>query len=237
MRLIPAGDTAILAQFENEISPENNSRVQALAAAILRASIPGVIETIPTYSSLLVNYDPVVVRYSELCEILGSLEGDRGSAAADSFVYSIPVCYGGEFGEDLSDVASHAGLSAEEVVRRHSAVCYRIYMLGFLPGFAYLGGLDETIACPRLSSPRKSIAPGSVGIGGNQTGVYPVASPGGWRLIGKTPLKLYDPNRSEPILYRAGDHIRFEPVSPEQFAQIADAVSRGEYEVKKEALK
>lgn len=237
MRLIPAGDTAILVQFENEISPENNSRVQSLAAMISDAAVPGVIETIPTYSSLLVNYDPTVVTFAELSRTLNSFELDGGVSSSGSFVYTVPVCYGGEYGEDLGDVASHANLSVEETVERHSGVCYRIYMLGFLPGFAYLGGLDETIACPRLSSPRKSIAPGSVGIGGNQTGVYPVASPGGWRLIGKTPLKLYDPERAEPILYRAGDYIKFEPITPAQFAEISDAVSRGSYEVKREALK
>ena len=237
MRLIPAGDTAILVQFENEISPENNSRVQSLAAMISDAAVPGVTETIPTYSSLLVNYDPTAVTFAELSRTLNSFELDDGVSSSGSFVYTVPVCYGGEYGEDLGDVASHANLSVEETVERHSRVCYRIYMLGFLPGFAYLGGLDETIACPRLSSPRKSIAPGSVGIGGNQTGVYPVASPGGWRLIGKTPLKLYDPERAEPIIYRAGDYIKFEPITAAQFAEISDAVSRGSYEVKREALK
>lgn len=237
MRLIPAGDTAILVQFANEISPENNSRVQLLAAMIANAAVPGVVETIPTYSSLLVNYDPTVVTYSELCRVLDSFELGQGGASSGSFVYTIPVCYSGKFGEDIGDVAAHAGLSIEETVERHSRVCYRIYMLGFLPGFAYLGGLDESIACPRLSSPRKSIAPGSVGIGGNQTGVYPVASPGGWRLIGKTPLKLYDPARKEPILYKAGDYIKFEPITPEHFDEISDALSRGSYEVKREALK
>lgn len=237
MRLIPAGDTALLVQFANEISPENNSRVQSLAAMISNAAVEGIIETIPTYSSLLVSYDPTILSYGALCRMLESLRPDGDVAAAASFVYTVPVCYGGEFGEDLVDVASHAGLSVDETVERHSSVCYRIYMLGFLPGFAYLGGLDETIACPRLSSPRKSIAPGSVGIGGNQTGVYPVASPGGWRLIGKTPLKLYDPERAEPILYRAGDYIKFEPITSARFAEIADAVSCGSYEVKREALK
>lgn len=237
MRLIPAGDTAILAQFDSVISPENNSLVRALAAAISRASIPGVVGTIPTYASLLVNYDPTVVRFAELCSIIASLDYSTGKSTAPSFCYTIPVCYGGEYGEDLGDVASYAGLSVEETIERHSAVCYRIYMLGFLPGFAYLGGLDEAIACPRLPSPRKVISPGSVGIGGNQTGVYPVASPGGWRLIGKTPLRLYDPKRSEPILYRAGDYIRFEPITPEQYSEISEDVSRGVYKVKKEALK
>ena len=237
MTLKPVGDTAILAVFENEISVENNDRVHALCSAVASASIAGVVEMIPTYTSLTVIYDPTVIGYDELCSAVLSLEKSGGSQKRTSFVYTIPVCYGGELGADLSDVAAHAGIGEDEVVRRHTAVCYRIYMLGFLPGFAYLGGLDESIACPRLTTPRTVIPAGSVGIGGKQTGVYPVASPGGWRLIGTTPLKLYDPSRADPIIYRAGDHIRFTAVCEREFELISKDVASGTYKIAKEELK
>ena len=132
---------------------------------------------------------------------------------------TIPVCYGGDYGPDLAFVAQHAGLSEREVIRRHTAPKYRIYMLGFLPGFPYLGGLDPALFTPRLQNPRTAIPAGSVGIGGQQTGIYPVASPGGWQLIGRTPLKLFDPDR--PLRYAAGDRIRFAAITPQQFETLA----------------
>ena len=132
-------------------------------------------------------------------------------------VVEIPVFYGGSYGEDLKDVAAHAGLTEEEVIKLHSSVDYNIYMLGFLPGFPYLGGLDPKLFTPRLDNPRTKIPEGSVGIGGEQTGIYPLESPGGWRLIGRTPLKLYDPDREQPFLYQAGDYIRFVPITAEEY--------------------
>ena len=237
MELIPVGDSAVLLRFEQKASPEINAQVQAADAAIRDAGWDGILETIPAFASLLVEYDPARLSYADLSGRLQTLNTLESSGKGDAFVYTIPVCYGGSFGEDLEDVAEHAGISVDEVIRRHSAVDYRIYMLGFLPGFPYLGGLDESIACPRLSSPRQRIAPGSVGIGGSQTGVYPIASPGGWRLIGTTPLKLYDPNREEPILYRAGDSIRFAPITQGEFETIARQVEEGTYVLEKEAVR
>ena len=142
----------------------------------------------------------------------------------------IPVCYGGDFGPDLSDVAEHAGMSAEEVIAIHSGHDYLIDMLGFLPGFAYLGGLDERLHTPRLATPRTRIEPGAVGIGGAQTGIYPLASPGGWRIIGRTPVRPYDPDRESPILYAAGDYLRFVPITPQEFSLIETQVESGTYE-------
>lgn len=204
MRLIPAGDTAILVQFENEISPENNSRVQSLAAMISDVAVPGVIETIPTYSSLLVNYDPTVVTFAELSQTLNSLTYG-GVRSSGSFVYTVPVCYGGEYGEDLGDVASHASLSVEETIERHSRVCYRIYMLGFLPGFAlsWRSGRNDLLSAFVISA--KKYCTGKCWDRRKSNRSLSCRIPGGWRLIGKTPLKLYDPERAEPILYRAGD--------------------------------
>jgi KipI family sensor histidine kinase inhibitor len=149
-------------------------------------------------------------------------------------VFHIPVCYGGTFGEDIEDVAAYAGLSIDEVIRRHSAAEYRIYMLGFLPGFAYLGGLDPSIAVPRLETPRIKIPAGAVGIGGSQTGIYPMDSPGGWRFIGRTPVRPYDAGRDPPILYRAGDHIRFVPIDEAAYHKIAGQVEAGTYRIRQE---
>ena len=143
---------------------------------------------------------------------------------------SLLVCYGGEFGEDIAFVASHAGLTEQEVIDIHTGRDYLIFMLGFLPGFAYLGDMDKRLHTPRLSNPRTSIPAGSVGIGGEQTGIYPLASPGGWQLIGRTPVKPYDPTRAEPILYRAGDYIRFFAVDEQEYRRIEELVSRNEYE-------
>lgn len=145
-------------------------------------------------------------------------------------IFEIPVCYGGEYGPDIANIAEHAGLTEEEVIRIHSSKDYLIYMLGFLPGFTYLGGLDERLHTPRLANPRIRISAGSVGIGGSQTGIYPLDSPGGWQLMGMTPVKTYDPDREVPILVEAGDYIRFVPVDEEEYLRIKDAVERGEYQ-------
>ena len=145
-------------------------------------------------------------------------------------VFEIPVCYGGQYGPDLANIAEHAGLTEEEVVKIHSSKDYLIYMLGFLPGFCYLGGLDERIHTPRLANPRLKINAGSVGIGGSQTGIYPLDSPGGWQLMGMTPVKTYDPDREVPILLSAGDYIRFIPVDEEEYLRIKELVERDEYQ-------
>jgi inhibitor of KinA len=232
---LPAGDCAIDVFFGDEIREDLNDEVIALDRLLRERPIRGVVETLSAYASLLVVYDPGRASFRAMVKALRRrvAEAERAASAAGgdaalvetskaaSRLVEIPVRYGGEYGEDLGDVARHSGLSEEEVIARHSSKDYRIYMLGFLPGFAYLGGLDPSLATPRLETPRKAIPAGSVGIGGSQTGIYPLRSPGGWRLIGRTPLKPYDPEREEPFLYRAGDRIRFRPIGDEEFASLA----------------
>ena len=214
---LPAGDSALVVEFGSEISPEINARVSALADHLVRHPLRGVTECVPTFRSLLVNYDPCKLRYDALVRKLQQRMNHLSAAQKQAKTFVIPVCYSGE---DLDFVAAHAKISKEEVVALHSAPEYLIYMLGFLPGFAYLGGLNPAIHTPRLQNPRTKIPAGAVGIGGEQTGIYPLDSPGGWQLIGSTPVRPYDPNRAQPILYAAGDFIKFVPVSPEEYADL-----------------
>jgi len=223
-----AGDRAIVASFGEEISEELNAAVIALDRSLAKATIAGILETVPSYRSLLVYYDPARLRYRDIERRLARMSRGLsiGTGQAGRTI-EIPVRYGGEYGEDLGEVAAHCGLSEAEVVARHSGRDYRIYMLGFLPGFAYLGGMDKSLATPRLGAPRQAIPAGSVAIGGEQTGIYPLSSPGGWRLIGRTPLRPYDPRRPEPILYRPGDFIRFRPVGDAELEEIRTRVEEG----------
>jgi KipI family sensor histidine kinase inhibitor len=231
IRILPAGDLALIVEFGNEISTECNNRVMQLYRNIKKDKVNGIAETVPAFRSLLIYYDPLKITYKKLCRYIKSASKEEEAAKEKvKRVIEIPVCYGGSYGEDLADVAIHAGMSEVQVIRLHSGTDYLIYMLGFIPGFPYLGGLDKRLETPRLPNPRTSIPAGSVGIGGEQTGVYPIASPGGWRLIGRTPLKLYDSNRKNPILYQAGDYIHFKPIDEEEFKQMEEQVRTGEYQ-------
>jgi KipI family sensor histidine kinase inhibitor len=233
MKIKPAGDTAVMVTLGSEISPETNARVAGLARLLAQEPIPGVTETVSAYATLLVLYDPAVIPYDALVGKLNAFESRIAGKGAGGTkrVFVFPVCYGGEYGEDIGFVAEHAGISADEVIRRHTSPDYLIYMLGFLPGFVYLGGLDPLLAAPRMTSPRVKIRAGSVGIAGSQTGMYPFDSPGGWRIIGATPVRLYDPAREPTILYRAGDYIRFAPVDDATYRDIAAQVAAGTYRV------
>lgn len=231
IKILTAGDSSVLIEFGKEISPQINARITAVVHLMKEQHIEGVVDMIPAFSSLLINYDPRVINFTQMKSRLEKLlKLDVKARESACRIFEIPVCYGGEYGPDLENIAANAQLSPEEVIKLHSSRDYLIYMLGFLPGFAYLGGLDERIHTPRLANPRIRIRAGSVGIGGSQTGIYPLDSPGGWQLLGLTPLKPYDPGREVPILYEAGDYIRFVPVSEEEYLAIRSEVEAGTYQ-------
>jgi KipI family sensor histidine kinase inhibitor len=209
----PCGDSALLITFGSTIDLATNRRAHALARLLQTGTFAGILEAVPGYATLLVHYDPLALDYDTVLaqvrkQIEGTLQDDDEILPAPRRV-EVPVIYGGEGGPDLEFVARHNGLTPEEVVRRHCARDYPVYLIGFTPGFPYLGGLDERIAAPRLLSPRQVVPAGSVGIAGQQTGIYSVDSPGGWQLIGWTPLKLFDPQRQPASLLAPGDVVRF----------------------------
>jgi len=219
VNVVPAGDQAVVLEFEDRIDPEINAMVRAADYYLNQeGKFKGLLETVPTYRSLLIYYDSEVWNLEILKEILLGIEEHLQEAAIPNpETLEIPVAYGGEYGPDLDYVAEHNNLSIEEVIKIHHSSTYLIYMLGFVPGFPYLGGMSSKIATPRLKNPRKQIPAGSVGIAGNQTGIYPLESPGGWQLIGRTPLKLFDPSKEDPFLPKPGHYLKFYPISDEEF--------------------
>lgn len=235
VKILTAGEQGIVVEFGNVICAEINAKVHKTAQRVEQELSEWVREVVPTYRSVLVYFDPLQVKRQVLVdkirEILSVVEDDS-SVNHEKTVLHVPVCYEGEFAPDLAFVAEHNGLSSAEVVAIHTSVPYLIYMLGFTPGFPYLGGMSERIAAPRLSQPRTVIPAGSVGIAGSQTGLYPVESPGGWRLIGRTPIKPFDPAAKQPFLLKAGMYLQFTAISAAEYAAIAAQVADGTYEVR-----
>lgn len=244
-RFLWAGDGALVIEFGNEISPTLAARAHGTANALESAGLPWLVEVLPSYRSVLVEFDPLLISPAAALEELQRIAQTAAAApmpgpvpdpaARDASaetngrqtdIVCIPVCYGGRFGPDLDDVAAHTGLSPNEVVAVHSEPLYLVYMIGFMLGFPYLGRMSPRLATPRLASPRTIVPAGSVGIAGSQTGVYPQASPGGWRLIGRTPLRLADPYADPPCLLRAGNRIRFVPVDESAYRAI-EAIAKG----------
>lgn len=209
MEIRPASDRSLLVSFGDEISMEAHRQVRAFVKA-LQDSSAGILNIHPAFASVLIDFDPRRVSHQQM----EALVRERMAAApeAESLetrTVEIPVSYGGAFGPDLGDVAQHAGLTPARVVELHASASYLVYFLGFSPGFPYLGGLPVELATPRLATPRKLVPAGSVAIGGSQTGIYPMESPGGWRIIGRTELRLFDPEADPPALLRMGDYVRF----------------------------
>ena len=218
----PVGDRAISIDFGQVIDPTINRHIRQTIERIKALQLEGIIELVPTYCALLVEYDAMLYSYSEICNIIEPTleEGMTNTTNELVTVVEVPTVYGGEFGPDLSFVASHNHLSEDEVISIHSGTDYLVYMLGFIPGFTYLGGMDPRIATPRLSSPRTLIPAGSVGIAGEQTGTYPSDSPGGWQIIGRTPVTMYDMSKAQAALLKAGDYVRYVPIDETEFHRI-----------------
>jgi inhibitor of KinA len=222
MKIIPASDSSLLIVFGNVISLALHKRVMALFHAFQARHDPRIRNLHPGYASLLIDFDPLQLTHEELTATVQQLEGTGDVTAGENGnAVTIPVCYDIEFGLDLADVAHHAGIPPEEVVRIHSSPTYHVYFLGFSPGFVYLGGLPEILHTPRLATPRTSIAGGSVGIAGSQTGIYPVDSPGGWKLIGRTPLRMFDPAATPPTRLQPGDRMKFAPIDRATFEDMS----------------
>lgn len=218
----PVGDCAISIDFGQVIDPKINRHIRQTIERIQALQLDGIIELVPTYCALLLQYDAMLYSYADMCHIIEPIfsESITDNDNEKVTVIEIPTVYGGEFGPDLGFVASHNNLSEEEVIAIHSGTDYLVYMLGFIPGFTYLGGMDPRIATPRLSSPRTLIPAGSVGIAGEQTGTYPSDSPGGWQIIGRTPVTMYDMSKEQAALLSAGDYVRYVPIDEAEYNRI-----------------
>ncbi|MEM0357157.1 MAG: 5-oxoprolinase subunit PxpB [Candidatus Bathyarchaeia archaeon] len=232
-RYLPFGDTALVVEFGNVIDLTVNRKVIALNEAILEANIIGIEETVPTHRSLLIRYNPEKIAYEHLVEQIKEIEKRLRDTPPPKKTrkFTIPVVYGGIYGPDLKDVAEYHGLTENQVVEIHSRKEYRVYMIGFVAGFPYLGEVPEKIATPRLPTPRLKVPAGSVGIAERQTGIYPCEAPGGWRIIGRTPIKLFDASWRPPALLKPGDIVRFMPISEQEFKRIEELVKSGAYKL------
>jgi KipI family sensor histidine kinase inhibitor len=227
-RLLPSGDSALVVEFGDHIDADLNRRVLALDATLAQDRISGIIETVPTYRSLLVHYDPTVIGFAELGAKLMTLAARPGLPSRKGRRWRVPVVYGGEFGIDLEAVAARAKLTPQEVIARHSGGDYRVYMLGFLPGYTYLGGLDQRLATPRRQDPRLETPSGTIAIGGVQTGIQCIAAPSGWNLLGRTPVRTYHPHRDPIFLIEPGDYVTFFPVPERDWEALDRAAETGD---------
>ncbi len=226
---LSCGDTALVVQFGETVDAETNRRVMGLDATIRRHAIPGIVETVPTFRSLMIHYDPRRTSREALVGEVEPLLADEGALDASFSRWTLPVCYGPEHAPDLEDVARRTGLSPERVIAVHSGVTYRVYMIGFLPGFPYMGDLPRELELPRREEPRTRVPAGSIAIATTQTVVYPCESPGGWHLIGRTPVPMFTLSREQPVLFRPGDEIRFKAVEAAEYDDIAARAAAGSF--------
>jgi len=234
IKFLPSGDSGLILEVGNEISEEVNRKIRALIYCIEKKGLEEIIEILPTYTTILILYNPLKTSNDELIGKLRDVEESINDIQLPpAEIVHIPTLYGDEYGTDLEFVAEHNGLTIEQVIDIHSTPNYLVYMIGFTPGFPYLGGMSEKIATPRLEIPREKIPAGSVGIAGSQTGIYPIDSPGGWQLIGQTPLKLFDADRMPSVLLKAGQYIKFEPISRSEYDNIYREIKENRYKIKK----
>ena len=231
VRLLPNGDTALAVEFGERIDRATSERVLALHDRLAHAALPGVVELLPTFRSLMVHYDPLRTSHAELSRrlerLLDGLEAVRPAARR----WTIPVCYDPAFALDLEEVAARTGLTPAEVVEQHSTTTYHVYMIGFLPGYPYMGDLPARLALPRRENPRTQVPAGSVAIATTMTAVYTLQSPGGWHILGRTPVPLWDRRRSPPAVLAPGDKVRFAPVGMDEFARLAEQAAAGDLEL------
>lgn len=231
MQIKPFGDSAILIAFEQEISLEINAKVNALHQAILKANLKGINTCIPAYASLTVLYNPLKISYSELSEKILNLDFSEEKTKNDLKTLRIPVCYEMPFALDLETLAQEKAISTEKIIEVHSSTVYQVFMLGFLPGFAYLGKLPEILNSSRKAKPRLKVPQGSVGLAGYQTGIYPCESPGGWQIIGRTPVPVFDRARENPFLFKQGEQVQFKPINLEEFYILEEKIKQGTFKI------
>lgn len=227
-RILDCGDGAISVEFGDRIDAGVNARALALDAALRAIDIPGLIETVPSYRAVLVCFDPVATDFDHLRALILSLSASAENNAVAAKRWRVPVVYGGEFGVDLDEFAARHGMTSDEIIALHSGAIYRVYMIGFMPGFAYLGGLDPRLETPRRLQPRLKTPAQSISIGGAQAAVSSVEAPSGWHLLGRTPARPFLPGRDPVFLFGAGDEIRFEPVAAKEWDALDAAAARGE---------
>ena len=219
MEIIPYGSHALLINFEKKIDSTIHSLVMSYFH--LLEKFPEVSYQIPAYCSITVGYDPAAINYHQLKEKIENTKVDMNRSKAGSKVIEIPVCYAHDFAPDLEEVSKRLKLNPEEIIRMHTAEIYDVYMMGFLPGFPYLGKLPKALECARKSTPRKQVKAGSVGLAGSQTGIYPSVAPGGWQLIGQTPIHLFNPSKNNSFLIKVGNRIKFKSIDADEFEKIA----------------
>jgi KipI family sensor histidine kinase inhibitor len=218
MKMVPASDSSLLVVLGDAMSLDNSERVMPLFLALQRLNDPRIRNLHPAYASILIDFNPLRLSHEDAASLVENLAGEMPPQYERAVnVVTIPVCYDLEFGPDLQEVANHASISTCEVIRLHSSAKYRVHFLGFTPGFAYLGGLPEALHTPRLATPRKHVPAGTVAIAGSQAGIYPVDSPGGWRLIGRTPVLIFDPNATRPTRLEPGDLVTFSAIDRATF--------------------
>ncbi len=236
VRFLPAGDAAVVVEFGDHVSRVLNDRVLRLNTRVRAAPPQGLVETVPTFRSLTVHYDPLATDSARLIAAIRSLLDSGGGETRQARLWRIPACYATPHALDLEDVARLTGRSTEEVIRLHCSTRYRIYMIGFVPGFPYMGDLPPALMLPRRADPRTRVPPGSIAIATGMTAIYPLESPGGWHVVGTTPVRLFDPRRREPALLAPGDAVQFEVITAVEFEAIGAAVAADAYQVSCEAI-
>ena len=231
VRFLSSGDTAIVVEFGDYIERALSDRVLALASQVRAAGLDGVVEMVPTFRSLMVHYDPLLTDSASLTQAIDKLLHAKGGETQQTKLWRVPACYAPTHAPDIAEVAERAGLAVDEVIRLHSGTRFHIYMMGFAPGFGYMGDLPQPLMLPRRADPRTRVPAGSIAIATNLTAIYPLESPGGWHLIGTTPIRMFNPSWPRPALFSPGDAVSFEPVGVAEFESIRAAVAGDSYQV------